>query len=227
MVLHYTNSPSKPQFPNSLPTNNALFVATPNILPPHNPSTDPAGLSREITPLSLEYKNYSPTSYVYRRARRLTAVGNCRRSSTESGLTEKSSFHMRQLPWAQVLSKRIPIVTTPYSNKQKSYKRRLLVKGNSRKNPKSWKRLISTRPGIYEYSNKLKSDTGIIWIIWSQLLMDCFKKRAQYIFLSALLENPVENNLINCYSTYLLLFFVTVLTYYYFILVNFIWKSNY
>ena len=115
MVLHYTNSPSKPQFPNSLPTNNALFVATPNILPPHNPSTDPAGLSREITPLSLEYKNYSPTSYIYHRARRLTAVGNCRRNSTESGLTKKSSFHMRQLPGAPVLSKRIPIVTTPYT----------------------------------------------------------------------------------------------------------------
>ena len=68
MVLHYTNSPSKPQFPNSLPTNNALFVATPNILPPHNPSTDPAGLSREITPLLLEYKNYSPILYIVARS---------------------------------------------------------------------------------------------------------------------------------------------------------------
>ena len=81
MVLHYTNSPSKPQFPNSLPTNNALFVATPNILPPHNPSTDPAGLSREITPLSLEYKNYSPTSCIFRPSRE--ALDSCGQLQTQ------------------------------------------------------------------------------------------------------------------------------------------------
>ena len=58
---------------------------------------------------------------------------------------------MRHLPEAPVLSKRVPIVTTPFTKKQKSWKRRLSVKGDYRKKTLSWKHFVPKSPGIQSF----------------------------------------------------------------------------